>query len=114
MMRGARAAVNESNSMDAMVLTGQMLAQALALFLTPVMLGALAAALGKLLWFRALAGVRWWALAWPAMLVCSAVLLAALVLLGRDGRMAAYAAMVAGCAITLWWRGFGPGRPHRP
>jgi hypothetical protein len=24
--------------------------------------------------------------------------------------MATYAAMVVACALTLWWRGFGPGR----
>ena len=29
---------------------------------------------------------------------------------GRDGRMAMYGAMVGANAITLRWRGFGPGR----
>ena len=33
-----------------------------------------------------------------------------LVLFERDGTMAGYGAMVAACAVTLWWRGFGPGR----
>jgi len=73
-------------------------------------LGALAAALAKLLWRRELAPVRYSRLAVPAGVACAAVALAGLVLLGRDGKMATYGAMVAACALTLWWRGFGPGR----
>ena len=80
------------------------------LFVPAVMLGALAAALAKLAWRRELSGSSWQRLALPAALVNCAVVLAALVLLGRDGRMVMYAAMVLGCAVTLWWRGFGPGR----
>lgn len=80
------------------------------LFVPALALGALAAALAKLVWRRELAGVRWRRLALPAAAVCAAVTLAGLVLLGRDGRMATYAAMAAACAVTLWWRGFGPGR----
>ncbi len=45
-----------------------------------------------------------------AALAGAAVTLAGLVVFGRDGRMATYAAMVLACAFTLWWRGFGPGR----
>jgi hypothetical protein len=33
-----------------------------------------------------------------------------LLVLGRDGKMATYGAMVLACALTLWWRAFGPGR----
>ena len=80
------------------------------LFLPALALAALAPALAKLLWRRELAGVPFRRLAVPAAAVNCAVVLAALVLMGRDGRMAMYAAMVAGCAVTLWWRGFGPGR----
>ncbi len=80
------------------------------LFLVPLALGALAAALAKLLWRRELAAVSWHRLAGPACGVCAAVVLAGLLLFGSDGRIATYAAMVAACAITLWWRGFGPGR----
>ena len=39
---------------------------------------------------------------------CSAgslALLGGLVLLGRDGRMASYGAMVAASALALWWAG---------
>jgi hypothetical protein len=80
------------------------------LFLPALALGAVAAALAKLLWRRELGTVSYRRLAVPASLTCAAVVLAGLVLLGRDGKMATYAAMVAACAVTLWWRGFGPGR----
>jgi hypothetical protein len=69
------------------------------LFLPGVALGALAAALAKLLWRRELAPVSFQRLAVPAALA-----------FGRDGKMATYAGMVLACALTLWWRGFGPGR----
>ena len=80
------------------------------LFVPALGLGALAAALAKLLWRRELRAVAWSRLAAPACLACAAVALAGLVLWGRDGKMATYAAMVGVCAFTLWWRGFGPGR----
>ena len=80
------------------------------LFAVPVALGLLSAALAKLLWRRELAAVTWRRLATPACAVCALVVLAGLVAFGRDGKMATYAAMVAACALTLWWRGFGPGR----
>ena len=73
-------------------------------------LGALAPAGARLVWRRELAGQPWRHLALPAMTACAAVTLAGLVVWGRDGKMTTYAAMVAGCALTLWWRGFGPGR----
>ena len=80
------------------------------LFVPALGLGALAAALAKLLWRRELRAVAWSRLAATAGLACAAVALAGLVLWGRDGKMATYAAMVGVCALTLWWRGFGPGR----
>jgi hypothetical protein len=80
------------------------------LFLPGVALGALAAALAKLLWRRELAPVSFQRLAVPAALAAAAVTLAGLVVFGRDGKMATYAGMVLACALTLWWRGFGPGR----
>jgi hypothetical protein len=80
------------------------------LFLPALALGALAAALAKLVWRRELATVPWKKLAGPACAACSAVVLVGLVWSGRDGRMATYGAMVLVCAATLWWQGFGPGR----
>jgi len=69
-------------------------------------LGLLTAAGAKLLWRRELAAVPWMRLARDAAIACFAVLVAGLVFFGRDGRMATYLAMVAACAVTLWWRGF--------
>jgi hypothetical protein len=79
-------------------------------FAPAVGLGVIAATATKLLWRRELAAVAWRRLAMPAGLSGMVVLLGGLVLLGRDGRMATYAAMVVACAVSLWWRGFGPGR----
>lgn len=80
------------------------------LFLPALALGMLSAGLAKWLWRRELARVRWKALAGPASAASALVTLAGLAVLGRDGRMATYAAMVLACAVTLWWQGFGPGR----
>ena len=83
----------------------------LANFLLPaVMLAALTAGLAKLLWRGALAGVPWRRLAGHAALAGLLALVGGLVLQGRDGRMATWAALVVANAIGLWWAGFGPGR----
>jgi hypothetical protein len=83
------------------------------LFVPALALGVVAASLSKLVWRRELQPVRWQSLAGPASAACAAVMLAGLVVFGRDGKMATYGAMVAACAITLWWQGFGPGRRSR-
>ena len=80
------------------------------LFLPALALGALAATLAKLLWRRELAGVPWRRLAAPASAAGAAVLLGGLLLFGRDGKTATYAALVLANAFILWWQGFGPGR----
>jgi hypothetical protein len=76
------------------------------LFLPALLLAALAAGLAKLLWRRELARVRWGALAGAAAAAGCVVTLAGLLVFGRDGRMATYAALVVACAAALWWRGF--------
>ncbi len=73
-------------------------------------LGAIAAGLSKLLWRGALRGVAWKRLALWSSGGAGLALLGGLVLTGRDGRMATYAAMVLASACALWWVGFGPGR----
>jgi ABC-type spermidine/putrescine transport system permease subunit I len=79
--------------------------------ITPAVLtGLLSASLGKLVWRRELATVRWLRLAGPACAAAVLVTVAGLLVFGRDGKMATYGSMVAGCAVTLWWQGFGPGR----
>ena len=77
-------------------------------------LGAIAAALAKLLWWRALGGVGWWRLAaWGGVAALGASI-AGLAVFGRDGKMVTYAAMVVACATALWWAGFGSGRRSKP
>ena len=76
------------------------------LFVPALALGALTAALAKLLWRRELAAMRWHRLAGPACAAGALVTLAGLVVLGRDGKMVTYGAMVVACALTLWWQGF--------
>ena len=76
------------------------------LFVPALALAALAAGLAKLLWRRELGAVGWRPLAAAAAVANAAVVLAGLLAFGRDGRMATYGAMVAACALTLWWRGF--------
>ena len=83
------------------------------LFLPALGMGALSAALAKLCWRRELGAVAWLHLAGPASAACALVVLAGLLVFGRDGTMAMYAAMVAACAFTLWWQGFGPGAKRR-
>jgi hypothetical protein len=80
------------------------------LFVPALLLGTIAAGLAKLAWRRELAGVRYAPLAGAACAAGALVTIAGLVAFGRDGRMATYGGMVAACALTLWWRGFGPGR----
>ena len=77
-------------------------------FAPAVVLGALAAALTKLIWRRELAtgGLRLWAWASGAAALAS---IGGLLWFERDGRIATYAAMVVACAAALWWAGFRGG-----
>ena len=77
------------------------------LFLVPVALGALAPALAKLLWRKELAGVGWLRMAVPASGACALVVIAGLVLFGRDGKMATYALLVLVVATVQWLLGRG-------
>lgn len=80
-------------------------------FFAPALaVGLLAPALAKLLWRKELRGAPWARLAAWASGACALVLIAGLIVFGHDGMMATYAAMLAACAATLWWRGFGPAR----
>jgi hypothetical protein len=80
------------------------------LFAPAVLMGALSAVLAKALWRRDLRQVAWSRLALAACVAAALATVAGLVIFGRDGKMATYAAMVAASAITLWWQGFGRAR----
>ena len=72
--------------------------------------GALAAALTKVLWWRELKSVPLRRLAAWAIAVSSVVLVVGLVWTGRDGKMVTYGAMVLMCALALRWAGWGAKR----
>ncbi len=66
----------------------------------------LASAAAKVLWRSELAGVGWRPLILWTAAAGSAALVGGLVVFGRDGKMASYAALVLASAGTLWWVGF--------
>jgi hypothetical protein len=80
------------------------------LLLPAVGVGVIAPALAKLLWRRELAGVAYGRLVLWCIGAGAVVVVAGLVVLGRDGRMATYLTLVVVAAVALWWAGFGPGR----
>jgi hypothetical protein len=86
------------------------LAHLLGLFMPALGTAPIAAALAKGLWRRELAREAWWRLTAWSSAAGSLALLGGLVVLGRDGRMASYSAMLLACALALWWAGFGPAR----
>lgn len=69
-------------------------------------LGVLSAAGAKVLWRAELAAKPWWRLAAAVALSGVAVLVAGLVVFGRDGRMLTYAGLVVVAAVVLWFSGF--------
>ena len=73
-------------------------------------MGLLAATLAKLVWRQELGAVSWSRLARWSGSACALTSVAGLLLTGRDGVMATYAAMVVASALALLWAGFGPGR----
>jgi hypothetical protein len=76
-------------------------------FFSPALgLAALAASMAKVLWRHQLADVSWLRMAMSAALTGAVVLIAGLVVFGRDGKMVTYAALVAATALALWAAGF--------
>lgn len=70
----------------------------------------LASAAAKLVWRSELAGVGWGRLMLWTAAAGAAALVAGLLVFGRDGKMASYAALVLASAASLWWVGFGARR----
>ena len=68
--------------------------------------GLLASAAAKLLWRRDLKTIAWARLTVWACSMSALALLGGLMVFGRDGKMATYGAMLAACALSLWWHGF--------
>lgn len=89
---------------------GLALLHLLNLLLPGLLLGALTAAAAKLIWRRELADRPWRRLAaWSGAAAAAATVLG-LVLLGRDGSMAAHAGSVLAAALALYAAGFRAGR----
>ena len=72
--------------------------------------GVLTALMAKLLWRRSLKSASLKLLSVWAVTGSALALLAGLILLGSDGKMLTYGAMVVACALSVWWAGFGPRR----
>ena len=72
--------------------------------------GLLTALTAKLLWRRSLKSASLKRLSAWAVSGSALALLAGLILLGSDGKMLTYGAMVLACALGVWWAGFGPRR----
>jgi hypothetical protein len=60
----------------------------------------------RVVWFRALKSVSWAQMARRIAAVGVGVLVAGVVVLGRDGAMLTYAALVLASAGTVWWTAF--------
>jgi hypothetical protein len=76
-------------------------------FAPAIGVGVLAPLLAKIVWRRALQGVAWRRLAGWGTAASALTWVVALVVFGRDGRMASYGALVCASAVSLWWLGFG-------
>ena len=80
-------------------------------FFAPALgVGLITAALAKLVWFRLLRGASWLRLGLWASAASAIALLAALVIFGRDGKMAGYGLMLATGSLGLWWAGLRSSR----
>lgn len=75
-------------------------------FLPAVGMGAISAALAKVVWRGELRAVHWARLALWSGSASAAMLVTGLIAFGRDGMMATYAAMIAAAAAALLWAGF--------
>ena len=75
-------------------------------FMPALGLALLVPTLVRMFWFKKLRGVSWALMAKRVALVGSAVLVAGLVALGRDGAMLTYAALVLASALAVWWTAF--------
>lgn len=75
-------------------------------FLLPALaMALLLPSLARLLWWRALKGLGW-AMARRVAATGVIVLVAGLLIAGRDGAMGTYAALVISAALVVWWTGF--------
>lgn len=80
-------------------------------FFAPALgVGVLTTALARLVWWRELRRAGFARLALWTVVGCAVGLLAALVIFGRDGKMAGYALMLVTGSTALWWAGLRAAR----
>jgi len=75
-------------------------------FLPAVGMALIVPTLVRLVWFKALRGVSWGLMARRVALANAGILVLGLVLVGRDGAMRTYAALVIASAVVVWWTAF--------
>lgn len=80
------------------------------LFLPAVGVALVTALAAKLVWRTDLGSISWRPLFLIGAVTGMFSVLASLMLFGRDGTIGGYGLLVASCAVSQWWRGFGPGR----
>ncbi|AWI52486.1 hypothetical protein DEH84_02890 [Aquabacterium olei] len=73
-------------------------------FLPALGMALLAPTLARLAFWKTLRG-QWWTQARGVALVGAGVLLAGLLLTGRDGAMVTYGGLVLSSALVIWWTG---------
>ena len=73
------------------------------LFMPAWTVAALLAGSAKLVWRRELKALSWKRLALWGAAGGSLAIIAALILLGRDGKMLGYALMLVGISLPQWW-----------
>ncbi len=79
----------------------------LANFLMPALaMALLLPSLARLVWWRQLRTVSWGVMVRRVALAGVVVLVAGLVLVGRDGAMATYGALLLASALVVWWTAF--------
>lgn len=75
-------------------------------FLLPaVAMALLVPSLARLVWWKSLASAGWWRQVQVAALFNVGVLVLGMLVLGRDGAMWTYAALVLSSALVVWWTG---------
>ncbi|MDO9236442.1 MAG: hypothetical protein Q7U28_10490 [Aquabacterium sp.] len=75
-------------------------------FLLPALgMALLVPSLARLVWWKALRSAGWWQQVRWAAALNALILLAGLLITGRDGAMLTYAGLVLASALTVWWTG---------
>ena len=78
---------------------------ALNFFLPALGMALLVPSLARLVWWKAVSRVGWLRQVTWASLVNGLILVAGLIVTGRDGAMLTYAGLVLASALTVWWTG---------